>query len=139
MRTILLVDNDQEYRQTMATIVRRAGYQVIQADTGSQALERVSLERPNLIMMDLEIASEEIVELTAWLRNDLLRYDIPLILYATEQDRRGINETLRNDAAEVLAKPLSYTAVRDALCKHLRTFSNRPRPIPSPCFVPSPL
>jgi CheY-like chemotaxis protein len=139
MRTILLVDNDLEFRQTMATIVRRAGFRVIQADSGSYALERVFLERPSLIMMDLEIASVQKTELTAWLRNDLLRYKIPLVVYAAEQARSRIDETLPNVAAEVLSKPLSFTVVRDVLQKHLRAFAKRPRPIPSPCLVPSSL
>ncbi len=128
-KKILLVDNNREYRHTIASMVRRVGYDVIQAEEIDEALERSASERPDLVMMadDAEVA--------AWLKTNPFPVRIPVVVYTAQQTASRMDKTLSGGIAAILIKPFSSADVRDLLRKHLETCRNRPRPIPSPCFT----
>ena len=128
-KKILLVDNNCEYRHVMASIVRRVGYDVIQAREIAEAIERSASERPDLVMVS------DGVEVAAWLKTNQFPIRIPIVVYTAEQTAGWMDEALSNGAAAILTKPISSADVGDVLRKHLHISRNRPRPLPSPCFV----
>jgi len=128
-KKVLLLDNNREYRHTMASIVRRIGYDVIQAEGIAEAIERLASDRADLVMM------AEDVEVVAWLKTNQFPIRTPIVVYTAQQTASRIDEGLSNGAAAILTKPIFSADVEDVLCKHLHTSRNRPRPLPSPCFV----
>ena len=128
-KKILLVDNNREYRHTMASLVRRVGYDVIHAEEIVEAIERLVSDRPDLLMM------ADSVEVAAWLKTNHLPVSIPIVVYTAQQTASWMDEVLANGAAAILTKPIASADVRDVLRKYLNTSRNRPRPLPSPSFV----
>jgi CheY-like chemotaxis protein len=55
MQSILLVDDDRNYREVLAMALELHGYQVLQAAGVTRALELVRREPPDLIISDLEM------------------------------------------------------------------------------------
>ena len=128
-KKILVVDNNREYRHTIASMVRRVGYDVIHAEEIVEARERLVSDRPDLVMMG------DGVEVADWLKANQFPVSIPVIVYTGQQAVTWVNEILSNGAAAILAKPISFADLRDVLRKYLNTSKNRPRPLPSPSFV----
>jgi CheY-like chemotaxis protein len=128
-KKILLVDNNREYRHTIASMVRRVGYDVIHAEETGEALERLIGDRPDLIMM------ADSGEIAGWLKPNHLPVSIPIVVYTAQQSASWMDEVVSNGVAAILTKPISSAAVRDVLQKYLNTSRNRPRPLPSPSFV----
>lgn len=128
-KKILVVDNNREYRHTMASTVRRVGYDVIHAEDLVEAIERLVSDRPDLVMM------ADGVEVAAWLKTNQSSVSIPIIVYTGQQTANWMDEVLSSGVAAVLAKPISSADLRDVLRKYLNTSRNRPRPLPSPSFV----
>ncbi len=52
-RTILVVDDDRDYSEAVATFLRANGYRVVQAFDGREGLKLARMERPDLIVMDV--------------------------------------------------------------------------------------
>ncbi len=52
---ILLVDDDALSRELLHTVLARAGYAVIDANSGAQALTQVTAQPPDLILLDVEM------------------------------------------------------------------------------------
>ena len=52
-RKILIVDDSALSRRTLRRILESAGYETVEADDGMSALEVYSLEKPNLVLLDL--------------------------------------------------------------------------------------
>ena len=50
---ILIVDDSALARRTLRGILESAGYEVVEAEDGVNALERYFLEKPDLVMLDL--------------------------------------------------------------------------------------
>ena len=128
-KKILLVDNNREYRHTIASIVRRVGYDVIHAEEILEAIERLVSDRPNLLMI------ADGVDVVDWLKTNHLPVSIPIVVYTAQQTASWRDEVLSNGVAAILTKPISSADVRDVLRKHLNTSRTRPRPLPSPSFV----
>ena len=51
-KKILIVDDQQNVRITMSKILVKKGYDVIEAASGEEALEKVRTQRPNLVLLD---------------------------------------------------------------------------------------
>jgi CheY-like chemotaxis protein len=128
-KKILLVDNNREYRHTVASMVRRVGYDVIHAEEIVEAMERLVSDRPDLLMI------ADGVEVAAWLKTNHLPVRIPIVVYTAQQAASWMDEVLSNGVAAILTKPIASADVRDVLRKYLNTSRNRPRPLPSPSFV----
>jgi CheY-like chemotaxis protein len=128
-KKILLVDNNREYRHTIASMVRRIGYDVIHAEEIGEAIKRLVSERPDLVMM------ADGLEVGARLETNQLPVSIPIVVYTAQQTASWMDEILSNGVAAILTKPISSADVRDVLRKYLNPSRNRPRPLPSPSFV----
>ncbi|HEU5404221.1 MAG TPA: sigma-54 dependent transcriptional regulator [Terriglobales bacterium] len=53
--SILLVDDDSAFRQVMANELNRLGYSVTTAASGEEAVERVAIEEPEVVLLDLHL------------------------------------------------------------------------------------
>ena len=65
---ILLVDDDQAIRATLAAHLESEGYQVADADSAEQALNRIADFDPGLIITDVRMPGMSGIELTARVR-----------------------------------------------------------------------
>ena len=57
-KKILIVDNNDSCRESLGAFIKGLGYEVFEAATGLEAIDRASSIRPNLIMMDLSLPNE---------------------------------------------------------------------------------
>jgi CheY-like chemotaxis protein len=55
MATVLIVDDDGNTRLLVRTVLAHAGHRVVEAQNGSQALESVAAELPDLLLLDLSM------------------------------------------------------------------------------------
>ena len=78
---ILIVDDDPDFVEVARAILRTSGYRVASAYNSSEALTRMSEEIPDLVLLDVIMASPlEGVGLSQdMLRSDILR-DVPIIM-----------------------------------------------------------
>lgn len=65
---ILIVDDSALSRRTLRRILEPAGYELVEADDGMQALEVYFLEKPNLVLLDLVMKGMYGLEVLAKLR-----------------------------------------------------------------------
>src|SRR3954467_2742617 len=71
---ILLVDDDAETRASLRELLILDGYRVEQASNGREALERVRVRRPNLVLLDVSMPEMDGYEVTRWLKSHLRRF-----------------------------------------------------------------
>ena len=82
-KTIMTVDDSASVRQMVSFTLRTAGYEVVEAADGAQALER--LRTPlHLILTDLNMPRLDGIELVKRVRADPVHKYIPIVLLTTE-------------------------------------------------------
>lgn len=119
---ILVVDDDQAVRDSLARSLRYSGYEVTTANDGVDALARLSALRPDAVIMDVMMPRLDGLETTRSLRAS--GNDVP-ILVLTARDAVGDRvDGLDAGADDYMAKPFSF----DELQARLRALTRRSRP-----------
>ena len=77
---LLVVDDESRTAELTAEILRRAGYSVDVAGSGTEALERVRMESPDLMLLDYEMPDMEAPEVLDSLRSGADRIPFPVII-----------------------------------------------------------
>jgi len=87
--TVLLVDDDADFVEQNRLLLEGGGYLVRTAHSGQQCLEEVGAHRPDLIILDMMMESEnEGFDLSRELRNSEYTKGIPLVMITSVNDIR---------------------------------------------------
>jgi PAS domain S-box-containing protein len=102
-RLILVVDDEENVRNLLRQELAEADYQVIEAASGSEALDMARQEKPALIILDVMMPGISGFDVTSVLRADPSTADIPILILSIVEDKEA---GLRLGADEYLTKPL---------------------------------
>lgn len=78
-RTVLLVEDNEDNRIVYATMLEHFGFEVVEVETGEEALEKARNGRPDIILMDISIPGMDGWTATERLREDPDTREIPVI------------------------------------------------------------
>ena len=83
---VLLVEDEPDILLIARAALKRAGYAVLSASNGVEALAAVAASRPELIVMDGMMPELDGFEACARLKSDALTRDIPIIFLTARTD-----------------------------------------------------
>lgn len=66
-RKVLLVDDERSIRDSLSKVLRKEGYEVLLAENGQQAVERLAHERLDLLLLDLGLPVQDGWATLGWL------------------------------------------------------------------------
>lgn len=104
-RQILLADDDTLVLATFGRGLRDAGYQVLVAASGQEALEVAEREEPDLAILDIRMPGMTGVETSRQMR----ALGIPVIHLSAYDDRETLGSALNEGALAYLVKPIDVT------------------------------
>ena len=98
-KTVLVVDDEEDVRDYLSTVLEDAGFRVVTAADGSEALERVASDIPDFISLDLVMPNRSGMKFLHDLRRRQEWRDIPVVVVtAHAHDDLG-----REDFAEIFS------------------------------------
>jgi two-component system OmpR family response regulator len=103
---ILVVDDDPNLLNLSATILRREGYEVVTAVDGEDALAKVEQEKPELVVLDLNMPKLNGFEVLAEIRKRYKHW-IPVIINSAQGDLESVRKGYSLEADHYLTKPAS--------------------------------
>lgn len=106
-KTVLLVEDNEDNRIIYATALRYAGYDVLEAVTGTQGVQHARDDRPDLILMDISVPEIDGWEATAILKADPLTRHIPIVAVTAHALPDDAERSRRAGCDGYLAKPIS--------------------------------
>lgn len=102
--TILLVDDEVDYRESLGEVLRSAGYDVLLAGSAPQALEMASRHKLALILLDVAMPGVDGIQLLRYFRSrHLFRY-LPVILLTAGVRKESVQQALALGVRDVLLK-----------------------------------
>ncbi|KTT38830.1 chemotaxis protein CheY [Pseudomonas oryzihabitans] len=102
--TLLIIDDDEVVRLSLADYLEDSGFTVLQASNGQQGLEIFEREQPDLIICDLRMPQVDGLMLLR--RISELSIDTPVLVLSGAGVMSDVVEALRLGAADYLIKPL---------------------------------
>jgi two-component system, cell cycle response regulator DivK len=105
--TILVVEDQEDNRQILRDLLASAGFRMVEAHDGRQALAVARSERPDLILMDIQLPLVDGYEATRSIKRDPELKHIPVIAvtsYALSGDEK---KALEAGCDAYVAKPYS--------------------------------
>jgi len=98
------VEDEPSIREVVSLYLRRAGYDVSVVADGRAALESLSGQMPDLVVLDLMLPEVDGLEITRWLRE---RGDTPIIMLTARRDEPDRIAGLEMGADDYVVKPFS--------------------------------
>ena len=105
MRRILAVDDSATMRQMINFTLRQAGYDVIEASDGREALGKLESDRVDLIITDLYMPNLDGIELIKRVRSSAIHRFTPILMLTTESQEAKKLEGQAAGATGWIVKP----------------------------------
>jgi two-component system cell cycle response regulator DivK len=105
--TVLYVEDNEYNRKIVRQLLRRTSYRLQEAADGDAALAMVRKERPDLILMDVQLPKTSGLEVTRILRDDAATADVPIIVVTSFALSGDDQKAMAAGASAYLAKPYS--------------------------------
>ena len=78
-KNVLIVDDNEHLRQILAAILRFSGYEIVEAASGAQAIQKAASTQPSLILMDFELPDMNGADATRLIRQNPATAHIPIV------------------------------------------------------------
>lgn len=106
-KRILAVDDEKHILRLVQINLEKAGYEVVTASNGREAVEKVREERPNLIVMDVMMPEMDGFEALKKLKSDPATMKIPVIMLTAKAQDADVFHGWQSGADLYLTKPFN--------------------------------
>lgn len=122
MRTIVLIEDDLQFREIITFALEDEGYTVIQAQNGQEGIAHIEEHVPDLVLCDVQMTGMDGYETLEHLRSQEATAPIPFILMTGAAGPDAIRTGMNLGADDYLSKPFAVSellqAVEVRLAKH---------------------
>ncbi len=132
-KTVLVVEDNDGNMRLFHDVLEAHGYNVLQAKDGMEGLRMAHEQRPDLILMDIQLPDVSGLEVTKWLKDDESLKSIPVIAitaFATAGDEEKICEG--GDDAYIV-KPISVPDFLQTVERFAKPLVAEWKPTPAEC------
>jgi DNA-binding response OmpR family regulator len=117
---VLVVDDEPMARTLLRLMLVRAGFEVVEAEDGFDALDKVNQKPPDLMILDVMMPGMDGFAVCETIRKDDRTATLPIIMLSAKTDTESVNRGLRAGANKYLTKPVSP----EDLTRHVRDTLN---------------
>lgn len=112
---ILVVDDEEDVRETLSEMIKELGYQVVVAENGKEALDRIKTEKVDLIITDLSMPKMNGLELIVTSKR--INPNIPIGVISAFGNVENTTYALTRGAFSFIAKPFKMPQVKELIRK----------------------
>ena len=111
---VLIVEDSPTMRQLIAFALKRIrGVRIVEANDGVDGLKKLSSERFDLILTDINMPIMDGLKLVSLVRNDSNYKSIPIVVITTEGAQEDRERALALGANDYITKPIQPTKILD--------------------------
>lgn len=122
MPRILVAEDEKDIRELIAFTLRFAGFDVLLATNGAEAVEVAEVEKPDLVILDVRMPRMSGYEACRRLKENPQTASLPVVFLSAKGQDSEIQQGLESGAEEYILKPFApdelIQQVRDILNRH---------------------
>ncbi|HEU5397583.1 MAG TPA: sigma-54 dependent transcriptional regulator [Verrucomicrobiae bacterium] len=139
---LLIVDDDPGQRSLLSSFLRSQQFEIVAADSGEQALERLRAEKFDMLISDVRMPGLSGMETLRLARKE--HATLPVLLVTAFTDVRDAVAAMRDGAVNYLAKPIDLDELLECVCNAIGISESAPahgleKPLPEFIVARSPL
>jgi len=108
---ILIVDDDKTTRKLLSLYLKGSGFEVVTAENGLNALEKLGSDTFQLVLTDLNMPYMDGIEFLKAMKSNPGTSHIPALMLTTETDKEERDRAISAGAAGYLTKPATAEVV----------------------------
>ncbi len=121
MTRILVAEDEKDIRELIAFTLRFAGFDVLTATNGAEAVEVAEAEKPDLVILDVRMPKMSGYEACRRLKENPQTARLPVVFLSAKGQDSEIQQGLASGAEEYILKPFAP----DELIQQVRDILNR--------------
>ena len=121
-KRVLVVDDEADAREFVRTVMEEVGCETIEAVDGEEGLAAAQRQKPDLIVLDVQMPKKDGYAVFAELRKDETTKDIPVVMLTAVSARTGVDidaeqvrEFLGSEPEAYIDKPIDPAALGDVV------------------------
>jgi two-component system, cell cycle response regulator DivK len=115
---VLIVEDNQDYRELVDFFLKLKGFEVILANDGIEGVELATSEHPHIILMDLNLPNLDGWEATKIIKQNLSTAHIPIIAVSANCTGPKSNRILEAGAVGCIQKPIDIESLPDLILSY---------------------
>jgi signal transduction histidine kinase len=105
---ILIVDDLADNRTILARRFQRRGFEVVEADSGARALQRIEHESFDAVLLDVVMPDMDGLEVLRQIREQRTELELPVIMVTGRAESKDIVDALSAGANDYITKPVDF-------------------------------
>lgn len=106
--SVLIVDDDATMRLLMREALTDELYMIYEAENGLEGLEKISVIRPDLVLLDVKMQGMDGFEVCAEIRRVYGETEISIVMVTALEDSESIEKAYHMGATDFLSKPINW-------------------------------
>ncbi|HET6467455.1 MAG TPA: response regulator [Geminicoccaceae bacterium] len=118
-KTVLVADDEPSILLSLRFLLQKAGYTVLTATNGGEALAALEQARPDLILLDVMMPERDGFDVCQSLRGDPSYRDVPIIMLTAKGRDIDRQKGMAMGATDYVSKPFSTRELMDTVRRYL--------------------
>lgn len=127
---LLLVDDDQALLTVLSASLKKFGYDVVTAATGNEGIEKVKIQKPDMVLLDQVLPDIQGNEVLQTLKADPETKDIPIAMLSNFGQNELVQKSINMGAIEYFLKYQVEPDFLDRKIKEILTNKTAPQGTP---------
>src|SRR5712692_9052036 len=95
-RRVLIVESENDFALSMASVLKGAGYQTAMAQDAADAQRELETRRPDLVILRAELPDQSVCMLCGQIKKGKFGQNLPVVLLTSEMAREGLAQHSRS-------------------------------------------
>jgi len=120
MKTILIIEDNEDIRENVAEILSLSDYAVLTAANGKEGIEAAQTKHPDLIICDIMMPGVDGYGVLHVLHKDPVTQNIPFIFLTSKSERSDFRSAMEMGADDYITKPFAGNELLNAIESRFR-------------------
>ena len=114
-KKILIIEDDRSLQNAVVETLGQEGYKTVSAFDGEEGLQKLAVEKPDLILLDIILPKKDGYEVLSEIKGDEATKDIPVLILTNLEEVDNVQKALDLGATTFMVK--SDFSLKDVLAK----------------------
>lgn len=123
MKTILMIDDEEDFTTIFSERFKKIGFNVIVANSGLDGIEKAKSQKPDLILLDIKMPDQDGLHVFKIIKSDEKCKNIPIIIIsglANQEELQTLTFVMGIDPDDIIEKPFDSKFLIDKINKVLK-------------------